>query len=74
MFEFYTIGTFSQNRKIGAEYLKNMSRVVRKPDFCPGENKGADQLCSNCEADQCLCFHYMDNTIPLLSKSKISTL
>ena len=28
--------------------------------------KDADQLCSNCEADQHLCFHYMD------SRSKIS--
>ena len=27
-----------------------------KPDFCLGENKGADQLRSNCEADQRLCF------------------
>ena len=27
----------------------------------------------NCTADQCLCFCYMDSTIPLLSKSKISS-
>ena len=25
----------------------NMSRIVRKPDFCLGENKGADQLRGN---------------------------
>ena len=48
--------------------------VVRKSDFCLGENKGADQLRSNCEADQRLCFRYTDSTIPLLSKSKISSL
>ena len=36
--------------------------------------KGADQLRINCEADQCLCFFYMDSTIPLLSKSTISSL
>ena len=29
---------------------------------------------SNCEADQHLCFRYMDSKIPLLSKSKISSL
>ena len=29
---------------------------------------------SNCEADKCLCYHFMDSTIPLLSKSKISSL
>ena len=47
---------------------------MRKPDFCLCENKGADQLLrSICEADQCLCFHYTDSTIPLLSKSKISS-
>ena len=38
-----------------------------------GENKDTDQLRSNCEADQGLCFRYMDSTIPLLSKSKISS-
>ena len=38
----------------------HMSRVVRKPAFCICENKGAD------------C--YTDSTIPLLSKSKISSL
>ena len=53
---------------------EEMSRVVGKPDFCLGENKGADQLRSNCEADQRLCFRYTDSTIPLLSKSKISSL
>ena len=29
-----------------------------KPTDCIGENKGADQLRSNCEADQRLCFRY----------------
>ena len=51
-----------------------MSRIMRKPDFCLCENKGADQLRSNCEADQRLCFRYLDSTIPLLSKSGISSL
>ena len=52
----------------------NMSRVVRKPDFCICENKDADQLRSNCAADQRLCFRYIDSTIPLLPKSEISSL
>ena len=47
---------------------------MRKPDLGIGKNKGADQLRSNCEADQRLCFRFMDSTIPLLSKSKISSL
>ena len=47
----------------------NMSWVVRKPGFCICENKGTDQLHSNCAADQRLCFHYEDSTIPLLPKS-----
>ena len=38
------------------------------------ENKGTDQLRSNFKADQHLCFHYMDSTILLLSKSKIPSL
>ena len=37
---------------------RDMSHVVRKPAFCICENKDADQLCSNCEADQRLCFRY----------------
>ena len=39
-----------------------------KPDFCLCENKGANQLCSNCTADQRLCFRYTN----LLPKSEIS--
>ena len=33
-----------------------MSRVMRKPAFCLCENKDADQLRGNREADQRLCF------------------
>ena len=51
-----------------------LSLVMRKPAFCVCENKDADQLRSNCAADQHLCFRYMDSTIPLLSKSEISSL
>ena len=51
----------------------NMSRVMRKPDFCLCENKGADQLRSNCETDQRLCFRYTDSTLSLLIKSEISS-
>ena len=47
-----------------------MSRNVRKPDFCICENKDTDQLSGNREADQRLCFCYMDNTIPPLPKNK----
>ena len=47
---------------------------MRKPVFCICENKDADQLCGNCEADQRLCFRYTDSTISLLSKSEISSL
>ena len=38
------------------------------------ENKDADQLRGNGEADQGLCFRYMDSKIPLLSKSEILSL
>ena len=44
-----------------------------KPTICIGENKGADQLRGNSEADQRLCFRYLDSTIPPLLKSKISS-
>ena len=54
--------------------FRNMSRVMRKPTFCICENKDADQLRGNREADQRLCFRYINSTIPLLSKSEISSL
>ena len=47
---------------------------MRKPTFCICENKDADQLHGNSEADQRLCFHYTDTTISLLPKSEISSL
>ena len=47
---------------------------MRKPDFCICENKDADQLHGNCEADQHLCFRYIGSTIPLLPKSEVSSL
>ena len=47
---------------------------MRKPAFCICENKDADQLRSNCAADQRLCFRYLDSTTPRLPKSEISSL
>ena len=38
------------------------------------ENNVSDQLCSNHVADQHLCFPYIDNTIPLVLKSEISSI
>ena len=55
-------------------YYLYMSHVVRKPAFCICINKDVDQLRGNREADQRLCFHYTDSTIPLVSKSEISSL
>ena len=42
---------------------------MKKRTFCIGEDKDAYQL----RGDQLLCLHYSDRTIPLLSKSKISS-
>ena len=39
---------------------------MRKPAFCICENKDADQLRGNREADQRLCFRYIDSIIPLV--------
>ena len=49
---------------------------MRKLAFSISENKDAEQLRSNsnCAADQRLCFHYIDSTIPLLSKSEIQAI
>ena len=47
---------------------------MRKPAFCICENKGADELRGNHEADHRLCFRYTDSTISLLPNSEISSL
>ena len=62
----------------GAKYFDFLSiffnfRVMRKQTFCICENKDADQLRGYREADQRLCFCYIDSTILLLSKSEISS-
>ena len=44
-----------------------------KPTICISENKAADQLRGDREADQRLCFRFMDSTISLLLKSEISS-
>ena len=51
-----------------------MSLVMRKPAFCICEDKDADQLRGNSEADQQLCFRFIASTIPLLLKYIISSL
>ena len=55
-------------------YQPENSLYMKKPAFCICENKDADQLRSDREADQHLCFYYMDSTIPLLPKIEISIL
>ena len=53
--------------------LFHLSRLMGKPTICIGENKDADQLRGNREADQRLCFRYSDSTIPLLPNFEISS-
>ena len=72
----HNIGFHEEIMKIFFELSSNthLSRVVRKPDFGICENKDADQLRGNREADQRLCFRYSDSTIPLLPTSEISSI
>ena len=58
---------------IPVNQLYYMSRVMRNSTFCICENKDTDQLRGNREAEQRLCFLYINSTIPLLSKSEISS-
>ena len=64
----------ASSKWVKSTFFIKMSLVMRKPDFCICINKDADQLRSNREADQRLCFRYMDSTISLLPKYKISSL
>ena len=45
--------------------IRYLGRDVRKPD---------SRICENKDADQRLCFRYLDSTIPLHPKYKISSL
>ena len=56
--------------------LVKMSNVMRKPTFyiCEKTKTPVCQLRGNGEADQRLCFRYLDRNIPLLSKSENSSL
>ena len=47
---------------------------MRNLAFCICENKDTDQLRRDREADQRLCFRFMDGSFPLLLKSEISSL
>ena len=67
----YTCSKTKTDDKEGMEVY--MSRHMGKPTICIGENKDADQLRGNREADQRLCFRYSDSTIPPLLNSKISS-
>ena len=59
---------FSARKKMKAKFHWHyMSRVMRKLAFCIFENKDADHLRSYLEADQSLCFGYIDSTIPRIS-------
>ena len=67
------LSSYGNNLSVSSSPPLSLSRIVRKPDFCLCENKGADQLRGNREADQRLCFRYSDSTIPLLLKSEITS-
>ena len=77
-YDFYdmTLSTGKQRRHMINHNTNKIpvSHMMRQPTICIGKNKGADQLCTNCKADQHLYFRYMASTLPLLSKSKISSL
>ena len=70
----YNVCRTRENMATNPSPSLHMSLVMRKPDFCICENKDADQLRGNREADQRLCFRFTDSTFPLLPKYKISSL
>ena len=73
MIEKLLAGMLISVRQTNKQTMYNMSCLMGKPTICLGENKNADQVCGNREADQRLCFRYSDSTVPLLLKSEISS-
>ena len=70
---FIPLKVLLQEKMHQIEDLKSIKLRREKTVFCICENKEADQLRGYREADQRLCFRYTDSTIPLLSKSEISS-
>ena len=64
--------TIVESNPLREKHQSHMSHNVGKPAFCICQNKDADQLRANHEADLRLSFRYMDSTIPLLSKLQAS--
>ena len=59
-------------KDLSKQYVQiKTSRCIRKQTICICENKDADQLCSNCTADQCHCFCYIDGTNPKFQSSSL---
>ena len=49
---------------------RRCARLATSRPFKTRSLPGSDLLCSNCTADQGLCFRYTDNTIPLYLNPK----
>ena len=63
----------SENK--GADQLRGHREAdLRKPTFCICVDRDADRLRGGREAGRRLCFRYIDSTVPLLAKCKISGL
>ena len=78
-YEWKTKIVFAEPKPCPVWFILAVGSVTYEPGrekngFCICENKDAGQLRGNHEADQRLCFRYMDSTIPLLPKSEISSL
>ena len=56
---------------IAVSYRSHRSCIMRNPDLAYMQNKGADQLCDNFEADQWLCFCFKYSTITLLLEFEV---
>ena len=65
----FITGSISQFQYEG-KYDYQMSLALRKPAFCMRENRDADQLRGDREADQRSCSSHTDCTIPLPPKSE----
>ena len=70
---FHLKGNLKKHRSVPITVSETFDNHMGKPTICLCENKGADQLRGNREADQRLCFRYSDSTILLLLESEISS-
>ena len=59
-------------QELGSYKMLKLSHLMRRPAFAYTKTKMQISCAGNSTADRCLCSLYINSTIPIIPKSKIS--